>query len=82
MTPNAVPAHSLYGEPAMRDAKPAFQAEGAAPAPPGGMPYTGHTRCMGNDATCQGHRAKGTDYCMGHLRQIARDVKERDVESV
>jgi len=65
----------------MRDARPAAQAKGSQPAPPGGMPYLGHTRCMANDATCQGHRAKGTDYCMGHLRKIARDVKERDVES-
>jgi hypothetical protein len=76
-----VPAYSLYGVSAMRDSRPAVAPEGSRPAPPGGMPYTGHTRCMANEATCQGHRAKGTDYCMGHLRQMAREIKEREGES-
>jgi hypothetical protein len=38
------------------------------------MPYMGHTRCMANEETCQGARAKGTDYCIGHLRQKAKEI--------
>lgn len=45
----------------------------AAAAPPGGMPYVGHTRCMANEGTCQGARAKGTEFCIGHLRQMAKE---------
>ena len=66
-------AHSLYGESAMRDSRPYAIAD-AAMAPPGGMEYTGHTRCMANEGTCQGARAKGTDLCIGHLRQKAKEM--------
>jgi len=37
------------------------------------MPYVGHTRCMANEGTCQGARAKETMYCIGHLRQMAKE---------
>jgi len=37
------------------------------------MPYVGHTRCVANEETCQGARAKGTPYCIGHLRQMAKE---------
>jgi hypothetical protein len=37
------------------------------------MPYVGHTRCKANDETCEAARAKGTDYCIGHLRQMAKE---------
>lgn len=67
-----VPTYSLYGESAMRGSR-LIDSATAAPAPPGGMPYVGHTRCMANEATCQGARAKGTDYCIGHLRQMAKE---------
>jgi hypothetical protein len=37
------------------------------------MPFVGHTRCMANEGTCQGIRAKGTEYCIGHLRSMAKE---------
>lgn len=66
------PLHSYYGEPANRDSRP-FATADARPAPAGGMPYVGHTRCKANDETCEAARAKGTDYCIGHLRQMAKE---------
>lgn len=67
---SSVPAHSYYGRPqgdyrlsGLKDARIA-----AASAP-----YVGRgNKCMGNDDTCMGIRAKGTHYCMGHLRSIAK----------
>lgn len=67
-----VPVYSFYGESAQRGSR-LIDASGAAPAPAGGMPYVGHTRCMANEGSCQGARAKGTDFCIGHLRQIAKE---------
>lgn len=67
-----VPVYSLYGESANRGSR-LMDSPTAAAAPPGGMPYVGHTRCMANDGTCQGAKAKGTDYCIGHLRQLAKE---------
>lgn len=32
-------------------------------------------RCISNDDTCLGFRAKGTQHCIGHLRQIAAKQK-------
>jgi hypothetical protein len=37
------------------------------------MPYIGHTRCIANNETCDGPRAKGTEYCIGHLRSMAKE---------
>ncbi len=34
----------------------------------------GHTRCIANEETCQGARAKGTNFCIGHLRQIEKEL--------
>ena len=67
----SVPAYSLYGESATRGSRP-YDLASAKEAPPGGMPYVGHTRCMANEGTCQGVRAKGTDFCIGHLRSMAK----------
>ena len=61
-----VPAHSHYGVPvhALRLA----HIEGARLASASG-PYLGRgSKCSGNDDTCEGMKAKGTDLCMGHLR--------------
>jgi hypothetical protein len=34
-------------------------------------PYTGRGKlCMANKDTCNGKRAKGTEYCVGHLRSF------------
>lgn len=73
-----VPTHSLYGESAMRGSRP-FDLASAKEAPPGGMPFVGHTRCMANEGTCQGARAKGTQFCIGHLRQILKGKPDESV---
>jgi len=43
------------------------------------MPFVGHTRCMANEGTCQGARAKGTQFCIGHLRQILKGKPDESV---
>jgi len=68
-------AHTLYGEPSTRDAKLADSAAGSRPAPVG-SPYVGRNRCIANEDTCEGPRAKGTDYCIGHIRSLKIDVPE------
>ena len=62
---NAKLAHSLYGQPVagIRLAPTA----GAKLAPPS-APYIGRNRCTANDDTCEGPKARGTDFCIGHLR--------------
>jgi len=70
-------AHTLYGEPSVRDAKPANSAYGSRPAPIG-APYVGRNRCIANEDTCEGPRAKGTDYCIGHIRSLKIDVPDVD----
>jgi hypothetical protein len=62
---NAVPAQSYYGAPVsgLRLA-PTAGAKIAAPS----APYIGRNRCIANDDTCEGPKARGTDYCIGHLR--------------
>lgn len=64
----AVPAHSLHGVPVF-DQRQA-QVDGARIAPPS-APYLGRGNfCSANDDTCEGRKAKGTDYCYGHLKQF------------
>lgn len=76
------PAYSYYGVSVTRDSRPYATAD-ASPAPAGGMPFLGHTRCIANEETCQGARAKGTDYCIGHLRQKAKETaSESDTNSL
>jgi hypothetical protein len=62
---NATSAHSYYGTPVsgMRLAGVAG-AKLAAPS----APYIGRNRCIANEDTCEGPKAKGTDFCVGHLR--------------
>lgn len=62
---NSVPAHSLYGKPVTGYRLAAI--EGARLSAASG-PYVGRNRCIGNDDTCEAPKAKGTDYCIGHLR--------------
>lgn len=73
----AVPAHSLYGQPAnnMRLNAVADARLAAASAP-----YVGRgNKCTANDDTCEGSRAKGTEFCMGHLRsKIGKKVETTD----
>jgi len=43
------------------------------------LPYEGDKRsekkCVADENTCEGWKAKGTPYCMGHLRAMAKDQK-------
>jgi hypothetical protein len=63
-------AHTLYGEP-VKGIRPAGEAPGSRLAP-AGAPYIGRNRCVANEDTCEGPKAKGTDYCAGHLRSMAK----------
>lgn len=67
-------AHTLYGEP-VSGSRPAASAAGARLAP-GSAPYLGRNRCIANNDTCEGPKAKGTEYCIGHLRAMARKEEE------
>jgi hypothetical protein len=71
---NSTPAHAMYGSPVTSTA-PAAKVAGSRPAGASG-PYLGRQRCIANSDTCEGPQAKGTEYCIGHLRsfQKGRDV--------
>jgi hypothetical protein len=71
---NATPAHSLYGRPATENASLAFS-RGAKPATASG-PYVGRNRCIADNDTCEGPKAKGTDFCIGHLRSMMKEQGE------
>jgi len=62
------PAHALYGKPVdgYRQA-----AQSLANARLQGE-YTGRNRCVADGDTCEGPKAKGTQYCIGHLRKAAK----------
>lgn len=62
----SIPAYALYGAPVGHQRL--AHIEGARIAPPS-APYLGRgNKCSANDDTCEGMRAKGTEFCMGHLR--------------
>lgn len=63
-------AHAYYGDP-VTGQRPAGQSAGSKLAP-GSAPYLGRNRCIANEDTCDGPKAKGTDYCIGHLRAMAK----------
>ena len=64
---NAILAHTLYGVP-IQGIRPASEVPGSKPATASG-PYLGRGNfCAADEDTCKGRKAKGTDYCMGHLR--------------
>lgn len=65
------PVHSLYGEPATRNSRPAQSQDGSRLAA-ASAPYVGRNRCVANNDTCEGPKAKDTDYCVGHLRSMAK----------
>jgi len=67
-------AHTLYGEP-VSGVRPASAIAGSRLAAPS-APYLGRQRCIANDDTCEGPKAKGTDYCVGHLRSMAKKDSE------
>ncbi len=63
-------AHALYGEP-VSGIRPAGQTEGSKLAAPS-APYIGRNRCIANGDTCEGPKAKGTEFCAGHLAAISK----------
>jgi hypothetical protein len=67
-------AHTLYGAP-VSGIRPAHVADGSRLAPPS-APYEGRNRCIAKNDTCEGPKAKGTDYCVGHLRGMAKSKDE------
>ena len=72
----SVPAHAYYGQPV--SGQRLASVDGARLAAPSG-PYIGRgNKCSANDDTCEGMRAKGTDYCMGHLRSIAKGADNEE----
>jgi hypothetical protein len=74
---NSAPAHSYYGRP-QGDYRLAH-IEGARLAA-ASAPYLGRgNKCAGNDDTCEGMKAKGTDFCMGHLRKMAKETAKPTV---
>jgi len=64
---NSVPAHALYGKPVTGQRLAATSGARLAAA---SAPYEGRNRCLANDDTCEAPKAKGTDYCIGHLRSM------------
>ena len=71
---NQVAAHAYYGQP-VTGIRPAAQQDGSKLAAPS-APYVGRNRCIANDDTCEGPRAKGTEYCVGHLRSVKKAESE------
>ena len=52
-----------------------FAGREVVPAQYDGVAYVGHTACRANNDTCMGPRAKGTEYCIGHLRTLVKAGK-------
>ena len=65
------PSHSLYGVPA-NQYRGAAQAVSGSKVMAGGVDYVGRNRCVAENDTCEGPRAKGTQHCIGHLRKMAK----------
>ena len=63
-------AHTLYGSP-VSGSRPAASAGGSRMAA-GSGPYIGRNKCIAKDDTCEGPKAKNTDYCVGHLRAMEK----------
>lgn len=71
MMKGSKPAHALYGQP-VQGYRPAHQGVEGARLQAGGGEYTGRNRCVAENDTCEGPKAKGTSYCIGHLRKAAK----------
>jgi hypothetical protein len=69
MMKNAKPAHALYGQPVHSQRLAPTDGAKLATA---SAPYLGRGKCMGNEDTCEGPKAKGTEYCIGHLRSMGQ----------
>ena len=72
----AVPTYSLHGRPATQ-ARLAYQ-EGARLAA-ASAEYVGRgNKCSANEDTCEAIRAKGTQFCAGHLRSKLKSTETTD----
>jgi len=43
-----------------------------------GLPHVSESRCTANEGTCGAARAKGTELCIGHLRQLRKALEVQD----
>lgn len=69
----SIPAYAYYGKP-VGDYR--LNAVAGAALAAASAPYIGRgNKCSGNDDTCEGMRAKGTELCMGHLRASTKMTK-------
>jgi len=77
----SLPAHSYYGVPQNNQRLSAISGARIASA---SAPYLGRgNKCSGNEDTCEGMRAKGTEFCMGHLRSFKKvSVETKVVDDV
>lgn len=61
---------------------PSYIMPGVEPAPPSGNKYEGDQGVCSfvyeTHDQCRGPRAKGTDYCIGHLRHIEKELKKQE----
>ena len=74
----SVPAHSYYGKPVSGN-RPAGEQAGSRIAAASG-PYLGRgNKCAGKDDTCEGNRVKNEEFCAGHLRSVAKVMKDLEV---
>ena len=69
MIKGSKPAHSMYGEPATRGAKPAQSRAGSRLAAASGE-YLGRNLCMANNDTCNARKQSGYNFCAGHVKAI------------
>lgn len=67
MDSNNVTANQLVGVPAY-GTMPAGQVAGSVLSGDSVVAYVGRNRCEANNDTCKGPKAKGANYCVGHLR--------------
>jgi len=73
----SVPAHAYHGQPVNGQR---LAAVAGARIATGSAPYVGRgNKCTANDDSCEGMKAKGTEFCMGHLRQATK-AKGEDKE--
>lgn len=74
------PTHSLYGQPyaqhAIQSNHIAVGRE-IARAPWSGIEYDAWSSCHANNFTCTAPKAKGTEYCIGHLRSVKKQEEQR-----
>lgn len=74
----AVPTLSMYGTPAAGTSS-RLSTPTSRPAPWSGIEYVSprEGKCGAKDDTCEGPRAKGTDFCIGHLRAVEKAAREQ-----